>query len=184
MTDDAVKGILLRFYDADSDLFKLLWRHSNQVAQLSERIALQMPSVDSEMVRVAALLHDVGVIRTNAPSIFCLGSEPYICHGILGAEMLRGLSSQFEPYALVCERHTGAGLSREDIISEGLPLPQRDFLPVSMAEKIVCYADKFFSKSNVERVKTPESIRRSLSKFGDAQVARFDEMHRLFCKYL
>ena len=37
----------------------------------------------------------------------------------------------------------------EEIISQHLPIsPPRDLLPESVEEKLVCYADKFFSKSH------------------------------------
>ena len=54
------------------------------------------------------MLHDIGIIRCNAPGIQCFGNEPYICHGRIGAEMLR--AEGFPHHARVCERHTGRGL--------------------------------------------------------------------------
>ena len=175
----SAKDILLKYYTEDSDLFRLLWTHSCQVAEKALSIAEKYNGiVDKEFVYDASLLHDIGIFRTHAPSIFCVGDEPYIRHGVIGGELLRQLG--MERYALVCERHTGAGLSCDDIIKENLPLPHRDFLPVRIEEKIVCYADKFYSKSDVNKIKTVEGIRRSLSKFGEEQVARFDEMNAMF----
>ena len=78
-----------------------------------------------------------------------------------------------ERYARVCERHTGAGITVHDIESRNLPLPRRDFLPETIEEQIICYADKFFSKSHPERVKTLEQATKSLSKFGEDGVGRF-----------
>jgi uncharacterized protein len=49
-----------------------------------------------------------------------------------------------EKFARICERHTGSGLTAEEIVSGGLPLPERDFLPETLEEKIICLADKFF----------------------------------------
>ena len=62
-------------------------------------------------------------------------------------------SEGYPRHALVCERHTGAGLSLEDIIAQNLPVPHRDMLPVSMEEQVVCFADKFYSKTHLEREK-------------------------------
>ena len=70
-------------------------------------------------------------------------------------------------HALVCERHTGAGLSLDDIISQNLPVPHRDMLPVSLEEQVVCFADKFYSKTHLEKEK-------SVSNFGNAGLKRFD----------
>ena len=50
-----------------------------------------------------------------------------------------------ESYARVCERHTGAGLTLHDILSQNLPLPHHDLQPETIEEKLICYADKFFS---------------------------------------
>ena len=131
-----------------------------------------------KFIEEAAMLHDIGIIRCNAPGIHCHGTEPYICHGRIGAEMLRG--EGLPRHARVCERHTGAGLTRDDIVSQQLPLPQQDFLPETMEEKLVCYADKFFSKSRPDEEKTLEQAVRSLSKFGDEGVSRFMEWHEMF----
>lgn len=177
------KEILLRFYEEDSDLFRLLWGHSLQVAELAYRIARHFDGADLRFVQEAALLHDIGVIHTHAPSICCVGTEPYMRHGVIGAEMLRSLG--MPRHALVCERHTGCGLTREDVIAGDLPLPHdRDFMPVSLEEQIICYADKFFSKSKPEGIKSLESVRRATAKFGDVQMARFEAMHARFGAYL
>ena len=126
------------------------------------------------------MLHDIGICQTDAPGIYCHGTHPYICHGILGAAMLR--TEGFERHARVCERHTGAGLSLNDIVGQNLPLPHQDFLPVTLEEQLICYADKFFSKSNPEQEKTIEQAERSLSKFGTEGLERFRNWVRLFEK--
>lgn len=176
----SARDILLKFYTEDSGLFRLLWLHSCQVAEQALEIAGRLHrNVDKEFIRDAALLHDVGIIRTNAPSIYCTGQEPYIRHGVIGGDMLREAGVD-ERFARVCERHTGAGITAEEILRDGLPLPCRDMVPVSLEEKIICYADKFFSKSAVTEKKSVGSIRRDLAKFGQAQLKRFDEMDKLF----
>ena len=125
------------------------------------------------------MLHDIGIFRCYAAGIQCFGTEPYICHGRIGAELLR--SEGFPRHARVCERHTGAGITKAQIIAQNLPLPQQDFLPETMEEKVICYADKFFSKTHLDREKTIEQAERSLSKFGDEGVLRFREWEKCFC---
>jgi uncharacterized protein len=66
----------------------------------------------------------------------------------------------------VAERHTGTGLTAVEIVRQNLPLPHQDFTPESIEEQIVCYADKFYSKSRPDVEKTPEQALRSLEKFG------------------
>ena len=85
-----------------------------------------------------------------------------------------------EIYARIAERHTGSGLTAENIIKQDLPLPHRDFLPETELEKLICYADKFFSKSGSMQEKSLESIRRSMLKFGIDSLERFDAMTELF----
>ena len=78
-----------------------------------------------------------------------------------------------EDIARICERHTGTGLTRQNIIDRGLPLPLQDFLPETLEETIVCYADKFYSKSHPERERSLEATARSLAPFGEAGVRTF-----------
>ena len=124
------------------------------------------------------MLHDIGIFKCDAAGIQCFGTEPYICHGRIGAELLR--SEGFPLHARVCERHTGAGITKAQIIAQNLPLPQQDFLPETMEEKVICYADKFFSKTHIDREKTIEQAEKSLSKFGDEGVLHFREWEKCF----
>ena len=95
-----------------------------------------------------------------------------IADGHLGADLMR--REGYPRHALVCERHTGAGLSLDDIIAQNLPVPHRDMLPVSMEEQVICFADKFYSKTHLEREKTVEKARKSISNFGNVGLERFD----------
>ena len=49
-----------------------------------------------------------------------------------------------------------------------------------MEEQIVCYADKFFSKSHPEREKSPEQVRRMLLGFPDADIDAWDRWQAMF----
>ena len=124
------------------------------------------------------MLHDIGIVRTYAPGIECFGTEPYIRHGMIGATMMR--EEGYEDIARICERHTGAGLSLDDIVSQDLPLPHQSFLPETIEEQLICYADKFYSKSHLEREKTIEQAERSLAKFGTSGVERFRHWVEIF----
>ena len=175
-------SIIDRFYEPGSDLYDLLLLHSRQVAllagQLAQRLVMRGIPVDIEFVDEAAMLHDIGIIGTDAPGIYCHGTEPYICHGVLGRKMLDGIG--LYRHALVCERHTGTGLALSEIEERQLPLPHRDLLPVSIEEKLVCYADKFYSKSHPHKIRPFEVTRAKLEKFGAATIERFDAMASLF----
>jgi uncharacterized protein len=172
--------IIKKYYEEESELYKILMEHSFSVAGKALEIAGMHPemNIDKSFVHEAALLHDIGIFRTDSPKIHCFGKFRYICHGYLGAEIMR--KEGFERHALVCERHTGSGLTKEEIILNDLPVPPKDMLPVSPEEKLICFSDKFYSKSKPEKVKTIEQIRKSLSKYGNESLARFDEMLKMF----
>ena len=126
------------------------------------------------------MLHDIGVVLCDAPGISCFGKEPYIRHGLLGAAILR--EEGLERHARVAERHTGTGLTVEAIRRQQLPLPLQDFSPETMEEKLICWADKFFSKtpSKLTVEKTPEQVIAMLSRFPDGDVERFRQWSLLF----
>ena len=90
------------------------------------------------------------------------------------------LAEGFPRHARVCERHTGAGITRDQILVRHLPLPMRAFLPETMEEKLICYADKFFSKTRLDHEKTLEEAEASLAKFGEKGVHRFRQWERMF----
>jgi uncharacterized protein len=131
-------------------------------------------------VEEAALLHDIGVCRIQAPKLGLEAGLPYIMHGIIGREILE--QEGFPRHALVCERHIGVGLTVEDIISQQLPLPQRDMTPRSTSEQIVCFADLFYSKSpgRIAFQKSPEQVRKKLAGFGEDKVQIFESWMDLF----
>ena len=174
--------IIDKYYPEDNALRRLLLEHSQSVARKALQIVAFHPRLhlDSQFVEEAAMLHDIGMCRTNAPGIHCHGSEPYILHGILGRQMLESLG--LYRHARVCERHTGAGITAAEIISQHLPItPPRDLLPETLEEQIICYADKFFSKSRPgEPAKTLERARQTLARFGADTLARFDAMAERF----
>ena len=159
----------------------ILVTHSESVARRALQIASQHPelNIDTDFVREAAMLHDFGIIRLDAPSIECHGTEPYIRHGVCGAELLRSEGID-ERYARVCERHTGAGLTLDEILSQNLPLTHHDLQPETIEEKLICYADKFYSKSHLSREKTIEQAEKSLAKFDGETLARFRAMKDIF----
>lgn len=165
--------LIKKYYPEDNALRQLLLLHSRQVADRCLQIVTkhkELP-VDRQFLEEAAMLHDIGVFRCHAPSILCVGSEPYIRHGLIGAELLR--AEGLPRHARVAERHTGTGLTREQIERQQLPLPLQDFVPETIEEQIVCYADKFYSKSSPDRVRTVLETAQSLEKFGREGVAKF-----------
>lgn len=169
-----------KYYSGSDRAKKILLAHSQSVADLAcrvtERIGHSEP-VDHHFVAQAALLHDIGILFTDAPSLGCYGEQPYIAHGVIGARILR--DEGLPRHALVCERHIGVGLSIEDIRSQNLTLPLRDMQPETIEEKIVAYADLFYSKTNTG-IRSASMVRTALARFGQYKVRIFDEWHSRF----
>ena len=173
-------ALIDKYYADNAPLCQLLIRHSQQVAARALQAVDAHPELgaDRQFVYEAAMLHDIGVFLTDAPEIYCFGTQPYICHGILGADLLR--KEGLPRHARVAERHTGAGLSAEEIFRQQLPLPPKDFMPETIEEQLVCWADKFYSKSHPKREKAVEKARKSMAKYGEDALQRFNEWHERF----
>lgn len=173
--------IIAKYYKPRSKAYKILVGHSSLVTEKALKIAQNHKELlpDRVFIEEAAMLHDIGIFKTNAPDLYCFGEYPYICHGYLGCELL--VAEGLPEHGLVCERHTGVGITIEEIITNKLPLPLRDYMPVSVEEQIICFADKFFSKSgDLFHEKTLNEVRTSMQKFGDKNVARFNEWCEIF----
>ena len=129
-----VEELIHKYCEGNEAQEELLLRHSGDVARRALQIAKAHPELkaDETFLWEAAMLHDIGCVRTKAPSIHCFGTEPYICHGILGAEILR--NEGLPRHARVAERHTGTGLTASEIAHQNLPLPHRDFTPETIEE--------------------------------------------------
>ncbi len=171
--------ILFKHYPQGSQLTHTLIRHSEQVRDKALAVAEKVAHLNPDPVFIAeaAMLHDIGIYQTASSALGCRGTAPYICHGVIGRQLLEkhGLTA----HALVCERHVGVGISEQDIHAQGLPLPLRDMLPTTLEEIIICYADKFFSKSNGGTAHSLETVIADLKPFGPDKVERFMLWHRL-----
>ncbi len=180
--------IIQFFYPDNTPLRRLLMQHSTQVRDTALRILSDERNagydIDVRLVSDGAMLHDIGIFQCHAPSIFCEGKAPYIAHGVTGAAILREYGHRngldLEAYARICERHTGSGITADEVRAQNLPLEARDYLPETLEEKLICLADKLWSKSSPEKEKTIDEARRSLIKFGVDSVDRFDELCKLF----
>lgn len=173
--------IIAKYYELQTPGYHILVEHSRAVANLAVEIARQHPELnaDAGFIYEAAMLHDIGIFKTNAPDLYCYSNLPYICHGYIGREILE--MEGLPQHALVCERHTGTGLPLEEIVARNLPIPHRSMMPQTIEEQIICYADKFFSKSgHLSQPKPIAKVRKSLLEYGVAQLERFDQWHQQF----
>jgi uncharacterized protein len=170
-----VEALLKDTLGAGSRCYAIVCRHGEQVAERVLRVAahLENTPLDERFLFEAAMLHDIGIVMTNTPRLDCHGPHPYIRHGVLGRRMLE--AHGLPRHALVCERHVGVGIALDDIRAQGLPLPARDMQPVTIEEKLVCYADKFYSKANGGSAvaKTFPEVVRKLERYGRRPAETF-----------
>ncbi len=176
--------IIEKVYDRRSRAYRILLAHGSLVAKKAVKIARRIPHLnpDIRFIKDAAMLHDIGMIFTASPKLGCHGEHPYVSHGVLGRSLLEDFGMQ--QHGLVCERHVGVGITREDIRSQRLPLPDRDMLPQTIEEQIICYADKFYSKNgkSAGKEKPIKDILKKLHKYGRDKAGRFQSWVNLFEK--
>ena len=167
-------AILARYFSGTA--LEMIITHGIMVSHLATSISrsIGMTAEETVFVSEAAMLHDIGICRVNAPGIGMTGPHPYLMHGVLGREILE--KEGYPRHALICERHIGVGLTGEDIAASRLPLPLRDMRPVDLAEEIICFADLFYSKTpgRLEKRKSVESVRNKLEPFGADKVEIFE----------
>lgn len=174
------QNIIDKYYPEDTHLRDIYLRHCRSVADLALKINRERKlGLGPSIVETAAMLHDIGIFLTDAPGIDCHGTEPYIRHGILGAALLRR-EGVAEEIARVAERHTGAGITEEDIREMNLPLPPGDYTPQTLLERLICYADKFYSKTRLDAPKTLDAVRASMLRHSPSTLARFETLYSEF----
>ena len=174
------QSIIDEYYPSENELRRILMVHSRQVADRCLLIASKHPELrlDKEFLEEAAMLHDIGISRSNAPGSQWFGTEPYIRHGLIGGQILR--EKGWERHARVCERHTGTGLTAWDIEQQQLPSPHEDCMHEVMEERVVCYADKFYSKTRPGSERSVVEAMRALEKFGWDGIRRFQKWVDMF----
>ncbi len=160
-------------YAPTPSAFDLVWTHCRIVCRIAEQF-LGAPGVNADLVRAGCLLHDIGVYR-----LYGRDGTPdfsgYIRHGLLGHELLQ--AEGFPDYLCrFCSCHTGVGVTRADILDQGLPLPPGDYVAETAEESLVMYADKFHSKKTPPVFVSAETYTASVARFGPDKAALFTTM--------
>jgi len=135
--------------------------HCISVKNLAVKIA-ELAGADVELVKVGALLHDIGRSRTHG-----------ISHGIEGAKIARELNLPDEVVNII-ERHIGAGLTKEEAVKLGLP--PKDYTPKTLEEKIVAHADNLIDGNRKQKIS--EEVERQLKKGNKDYAERLMKLHR------
>ncbi len=120
--------------------------------------------VDLRLVEAGALLHDIGRSQTH-------GLE----HGAVGGQIARRLGMPME-LAHIIERHVGAGLTQDEARRNNLP--RGNYVPETLEEKIVCYADKLIEGAHEVGIdSTIDSFSQELGVDHPA-IKRLQNLHR------
>ncbi|MGW1929058.1 HD domain-containing protein [Streptomyces sp. NPDC001919] len=168
-----------RKYSPHAEAFELVFTHCEIVWKVAEQlISVSDWGVDPDLVRAGCLLHDIGVYRLYG-SEGRIDVRNYVRHGLLGHEILE---SECLPEELCrfCSCHTGVGLSKEDVLTQGLPLPPADYIAVTPEERLVMYADKFHSKTTPPKFVSPDTYATYVRRFGENKAETFAELRAQF----
>lgn len=142
--------------------------HCQTVAKLSVEIAKQLNkkglNINLELTEAGALLHDIGRSRTNS-----------VNHGLIGAQIAESEELP-ETVVKIIKRHVGGGFTAQEAAKFGWP--QDTYMPVSLEEKVVSYADKLVDNSKKEPVLIDVEIKR-LQAAGHRDAAkRVEKLHQ------
>ena len=136
-------------------------RHCKAVRDVAVKIA-EKTNADVQLVEAAALLHDIGRSKTHG-----------IFHGIAGVKIAKKIGLP-DSIIRIIERHLGAGISKEE--AKKLGLPQKDYIPVTLEEKIVCHADNLID--NCRRQNIEKEIERVLKDGNKDYAERLIKLHK------
>lgn len=162
---------ILRKHSTSEKDFKIVLAHSKAMQKIALDIARKVNKAgkrkaDAQFIRAAAILHDIG--RFEYPPWKCP-----VRHGVAGEQILKkeGLGRK---YQRVCSTHLGAGITAADVRRQKLPIPAKDYMPRTVEEKILCYADRRVKLTRPIRIGT--ELKRA-AKYGKAAVERLQKLH-------
>ena len=140
-------------------------RHCEAVADLAVEMAENCKAkgldVDLKLVEIGALLHDVGRSRTHS-----------VHHAVKGAEIAESLHLPKSVVSII-KRHVGGGITSSE--AERLGWPRDIYIPQTLEEKIVSYADKLIEGSR--RVPIERTIENFSEMLPSSAVERIRRLH-------
>jgi len=145
----------------DQGCSREVMQHCLAVRDVAVTIAT-LASADVTLVECGALLHDLGRCKTHG-----------ITHGIVGAQLAQDLQL---PKVIVdiIETHLGAGIPREE--AKQLGLPEKDYLPITLEQKIVTHADNLIDKGMFQPI--AHEMKRASKNHQDTLAQRMLALHK------
>lgn len=139
---------------------------SEIAVQIAEACARKGLKVDLKLVLVGALLHDIGRSKTHD-----------INHVVKGSEIARSLKLP-ESLVSIIECHAGGGIAVDEAKRLGWPVGR--YIPQTLEEKIVTYADKLVE--GMRRVPIERTITNLSRELGNAHssIRRVRKLHEEF----
>ncbi|NWF87088.1 TIGR00295 family protein [Candidatus Bathyarchaeota archaeon] len=141
-------------------------KHCEAVAELAVEIAKACKKngveVDLELVEIGALLHDIGRAKTHS-----------VHHAVVGAKIAKSLGLS-EPLISIIKRHVGGGITANE--AKKLGWSNSIYIPQTIEEKIVSYADKLIEGS--KRVPIERAIDNFSRELPPSAIARIRRLHR------
>jgi len=123
---------------------------AKQAVQLANRCTENGVNVNAQLVHVGALLHDIGRSKTHN-----------VDHVVIGANLARSLNLP-APIISIIERHMGGGITAEE--ASELGWPKKSYMPETIEEKIVAYADKLIEGSKVMPIQ--DTVQKLIEQLG------------------
>ncbi len=140
-------------------------KHCKSVAKLAVEIAEACKerglNVDLELVEIGALLHDIGRAKTHS-----------VHHAVIGAEIAKSFEIS-EDVVSIIKRHVGGGITDQE--AKKLGWPKDIYIPQTLEEKIVSYADKLIDGSR--RVPIEKTIEEFSKELPPEAIERLKKLH-------
>ncbi len=141
MLDEEKARRIMRELQAPQDVIDHCEAVNRVCLETVEKLRRKNPAlkINKRLVSIAALLHDIGRMKTQG-----------IDHAVTGAQILRDLNTDNDPdmenVAQICEKHIGGGITRSEAAKLGLP--DKDYVPKTIEEKIVAYCDNLIDEED------------------------------------
>ncbi len=136
-------------------------KHCMAVRDVAVKIA-KKADADLKLVEAGALLHDIGRSKTHG-----------ILHAVEGAKIARRIGLPLNILYII-ERHLGAGIPKEEAVKLGLP--EKDYIPETLEEKIVAHADNLIQDNKRQRIE--EEIKQAKEKGLEQVAQRLIDLHK------